>query len=69
VNPLTWKALKCGTCKRETPHDKRYLTCRNCGATYNPFRDAIAADEAREPAPPAPVNGELWTDPEQEEAA
>jgi hypothetical protein len=68
VKALSWVAKFCRHCDGERPHDKRRLTCHDCGATYNPWGDAIEADEAREPAPPAPVNGELWT-PEQEEVA
>jgi hypothetical protein len=67
VKALSWVAKFCRHCDGERPHDKRRLTCHDCGATYNPWGEQTS--EAPKPAPPAPVNGELWTDPEQEAAA
>jgi hypothetical protein len=68
VKALSWVTKFCGPCGGPRPHDKRRLTCHDCGATYNPWGES-PVEPAREPAPPAPVNGELWTDPEQEAAA
>lgn len=38
MKALSWTARRCVTCKRETPHDKRRLTCHRCGTVYDPFR-------------------------------
>jgi hypothetical protein len=67
VKALSWVAKFCGPCGGPRPHDRRRLTCHDCGATYNPWGEQVR--DLPEPKDAPAPNGELFTDPEQEAAA